>query len=288
MSDSKLYNDLNKQRKKSLFFFVLTIVLASIIGAAGFAFIITGCLMDGLSQILFLSFGFPLFFGGSSLSIVAYKISLSYKKLFYESLTGFLGKSFKRLSFSFKKDVEDVKRLSSCPAETPKIDDDETIFYEGELNDGTKFFSYFVQKTVVGPAHPYNVRCRYLEFALADPGKHSLLVLPQKEKPIFHDQNATTKLRSESISFSDRYDAYATNELEGAMALPPSLIDFLGSSPYSFSICHHEGSLRVFLEGMENVETPSLSRPVKESSIDALRQEASVFSSFYKAIKGSL
>lgn len=286
---NEILHTLNKERKRSLLLFVLTIIVGAIIEAGGFALIIVGCIFEGTDQIIYLSIGFPSFFIGSSFSLIAIKISSSYKKMFYDTLTRrFSPSEYSSLSFSFKKDISDVKRLSAFPNGTPKFDDDEAIFYEGKFDDGTSCFSYFVTRTVMGKGHPDNVYGRYIEFTLGNKDNRLFLLSPKKEKAMFTGDLLQEKINTESIAFGEGYEARALSQEDGARFLRPTVIDFLSTYGPVFSLSSSPGSVRIYLDKITPIPEVSLAVSASEEGIKQVKKEVESFALIYKEIKGSL
>lgn len=280
---------LEKKRHKAVFLFVLDVVLSSIVGVSGFALIIAGAIMEAPYQAIFLPIGFALFLILMPLFVfLAIRASSSYKKSFFETLVPFFSKgSYKSLSYSFKKDGGQIKKMSSS-SRLPRFDEDEASFYEGSFDDGTSFFSFFYAKTVMGKGHPDPCYCRYVELTLTKELPYEISIAP-RNAAVVQPHKLPEEIRSESILFERRYEATSSSKNEGYVFLSPSLIDFI--SHYEEGLFYLEAKdshIFIRLEGFGSYFPCRLSKRVTPETVSPLERECSLFKRIYDALPSSI
>jgi hypothetical protein len=143
--DPELASTLENYRKKALFLFVLYVVLASIVGLAGFALIPVSLILEGVTELikgLSVALGFVLFLGGTPLFVfLALHAKNHYLKEFEDTFSPrFAEGHYEEFHFSFKKDLSDLEKKVSLPLRE-KPDEDHASYYEGKVS-GLPFFSF--------------------------------------------------------------------------------------------------------------------------------------------------
>lgn len=278
-----IISTINQRRKKSLFRFVGVIVLASLLGAGGFAMVVAGGISEGTLQIVFLAIGFPLFFLGGVLALAAAKISSSYKRYYCEEVIGDFREGYASLTYSYKANADDLKRKlakSSCKI---TFDDEDAGFYEGTLGNGDAFYSFLSRRTIKKDGHPTNIYGRYVEYHLSD--EHALFILsPREGKAFFRSPSSSVKGETESLAFNEKYVAGASS-VDGIFEfLSPSAVLFFAESPLTFSLLVEGHSACVYEEGVLVPDKIGLSHEPNEESILALEGEASSFRKLYQLL----
>jgi hypothetical protein len=279
---------LEKERKKALFFFVLTIVLASLVGAGGFALIITSLILEGTLRYILLPLGIVCFFlGGGGGSVLALHISNKYAKHFFNRLVPLFGKKgYSSLMFSYK-DKGTIESLRSF-SKAPKFDEDEACLYTGSFCDGVSFFSYRYMKTKMGKGHPENVYGRYLEFRLPTSSKEEFILTPLNKSSIF-TSSAKKEIRSESILVERKYQALASEETWGYHFFSPSIIELLSHyEDGTFSFLFKDNHLYVSIDDYSVYYSCKLSKKVTLENVLPLKKECELFASIYSAFDQSL
>lgn len=288
-SISEACDELEKERKKTFFLFVLTIVLASIIGAGGFASLIVALILDGTIRYILLPIGFVCFFlGGGGGSVLALHLSNNYSKSFFNCLVPLFGaKGYSSLSFSYK-DKGQIAQLRHYQ-KAPKFDEDEASIYIGSFSSGVSFFSYRYMKTKMGKGHPENVYSRYIEFTLPVATREEFVLTPKYKTSIFASSLANKEVRSESILVERKYEALASNEEWGYKFLAPSIIELLGHyEDGTFSFLYKGNHLYVSIDNYGSFYKCQLSKKVTVQNVLPLKQECELFNTIYLAFDQSI
>jgi len=280
---------LERKRKKTLFLFVLYIVLASSVGAGGFAMLITSLILEGIIRYILLPIGIVCFFlGGGGGSVLVLHTANSYSKEFFNRLVPLFGKSgYSSLSYSFK-DKGDIASFVSYP-KAPKFDDDEACIYQGFFKDGVSFLSYRYMKTKMGKGHPENVYGRYLEFLLPSTSQEEFLLTPKDKKNLFGSLGASHQIRGESILVERKYEALASNETWGYKFFTPSIIELLSHyEEGTFSFLFKNNHLYISIDNYSSFYQCKLSRKVTIDNVLPLKKECELFANIYSAFDQSL
>jgi hypothetical protein len=234
-------------RKKALFFFVLDIILAALLGLGGFACIILGAILDLNPEFLkgiFVGLGFLFFLGGTSaFSLLAIHTKNHFKEHFESTFAPLFSDGvYEDYHFVFAKPIEALKKQALLPFKE-KPDEEDTSYSEGRIKD-TSFFAFSYQHMKAKDGHPDNANGLYVELTLKEAKEAEILLLAKKGKKMFSLPEEKECFESESIAFNDRYALSSNSQLLALQVVTPAFIDGINT------LAKEEGgNLSLYLKG---------------------------------------
>jgi hypothetical protein len=238
---------LEKERKKTLFLFVLFIVLAALFGTAAFPLLLIGAIHDfdpSYLKGIFVGLGFLSFFVLMTPFIfLAIHQKNGYRKLFSDILAPHFAKEkYEEFRLDFRKDLSDIgKTITAKPVKKP--DSDEAFYCEGKAQ-GRPFRTYSFSYLIPGKGHPDTSYGRYVEFTLPQASPAEVRILPKHSALLFPKETLPFSLPSESIRFDHDYEAQASSKVEGMIVLSPVLINGI-----CFLADGYQGKLSLWFKG---------------------------------------
>jgi hypothetical protein len=226
MNNPDLFGGMETKRRKSLFFFVLYIVLGSITGLGSFAFIILGTILE-LYPALFIACGFILFLGVTpAIAFLAIHAETAYKKDFFTTFAPMAAEGrYDDFVYPYKKEVSSLAK-ECTEALQKRTDPENASYFEGKLGS-VSFYSFAYSYTKPGKGHPVAVYSRYIEYTFPKAFPCALSLVDKQTKPLLKLPSLPITLHSESLYLDDHHEIHCDDELAGTSLLSPLLADGL-------------------------------------------------------------
>jgi hypothetical protein len=231
----QLISYLEKFRKKSLFLFVLFIVLASLFGASGLALLLVGLIaFTDATQIALVITGFLCFLAITPSFIIG---SLHQVDQYQELVFGYFFKYLKKnpeyedISFNVKADRYVLDKKLIAPLNL-KFDYDKLFLIKGKVK-GITFFSVNYQYTTHEKGHPVDRNGRYFQFD-ASLINQQLIIRNKVGRNFFKNVKLSEDIQSESISFNNQFSVSASDKTEGYAFLDAVRVDGLRTVAFDF------------------------------------------------------
>ena len=277
--DPELVSTLENHRKKALLLFVFDVVLASIVGFAGFALIPVSLILEGVTELLkglLVALGFVLFLGGTPLFVfLALHAKNHYLKEFEDTFSPrFAEGHYEEFHFSFKKDLSDLEKKVSLPLRE-KPDEDHASYYEGKVS-GLPFFSFSYSHIKAGKGHPDEAFGRYIELSLPAKDNPEILLEAKKGKKMIKASPLKDRFETESIAFNEDHEMSASSHEEALKVITPAFLDGINVLNQEYG-----GHLSLYMKGDKLVlyfeDYPSfvlgLNTVTTTSALEAFRKE---------------
>jgi len=277
--DPSLVSSLENHRKKALVLFVVYVVIASIIGLAGFFLIPFSLIMEDVNEAtkgLLVGLGFFLFlFGTPAFIFLAIHAKNRYLKEFEDTFSPrFAEGHYDEFRFTFKIDLEILEKRVSLPLAV-KPDPDHASFYEGKVQ-GLPFFSFSYCHAKAGKGHPDSAFGRYIELKLPSQNNPEILIQAKKSKKMFKIAPLKDRFETESIAFNEDHEMSASSHEDALKVITPAFLDGLNLLNQEYG-----GHLSLYMKGDKLVlyfeDYPSfvlaLNAQTTEPALEAFRKE---------------
>ncbi len=286
---------LERKRKKSLALLVLGIILASIVGSAGFGLVLASMIaFEGLALGLGLGFGALLFLGlMPCLILLVLRLKPRYENLLYDYLAPFL---FEKIRY------QEVKRLTRKEKEEflselnrqirYSFDSENESAFQGKIED-VPFFT-LLASNLEKPSYGFsakrktNLSGRILRYSVGTSAFGDVLVRGRTALALFKKVPLKVKIPTESIAFDEKYDVLVEKEREGRRFLSSvriaGIVQLNKEMGGIVNVYFRKKDVLVFFQHYETAFHLGLTRKVDESFVEAFRQELLLPYRIFKAM----